>query len=525
MAIGIVNNMNALGFGGGGDYIKILSPIFYIKDLTVVSGGYFIDSSGNNKQIQAAQTTVPNDSLILLANDATIIAAVTAAGCYSQYYTDNSHPKTVLITNISPCYRDYGYFGYIEKKNFFFCSTTQTAKRNSILDILKLEILALSSIQTATPAQVSGVYQCAVGKYAYIDYGNWGNQAIQKVNATLTDHTLSSTGYLANTTYNIQLFSVKGDNGFKKISCSNVKLGGNLNLADLPQNLNFLHFQSLANLTVTGTLADLPQNLSTLNLHTLANLTVTGTLADLPSGLTYLSLNTLSNLTVTGTLADLPRNLSTLNLSALPNLSVTGTLADLPSGLTSLNLYNLTNLTVTGTLADLPRNLTYLLFQTLNYLTVTGTLADLPRNLTFLQFTNILNMSVTGDLANLPSGLTTLSLSILQYLTVTGNVNNIPASLSNILVLQNINNSNISYEGGVIPSWAAVTITIQNSWTETELRTFLINWSTTAGTGTKTCNFAGNNAAIHVNLVDDSDLYNAIQILISKGKTLMYNQY
>ena len=97
------------GFGGG-DFIKSLSPIFYIKDLTVIQSGYFVDSSGNNKQIQAATTTVANDSLIMPANDSSIISALTAAGCYSQFYTDNATPKKVLLSNISPCYNDRGYY-------------------------------------------------------------------------------------------------------------------------------------------------------------------------------------------------------------------------------------------------------------------------------------------------------------------------------------------------------------------------------------------------------------------------------
>lgn len=365
----------------GGFNPKQLSPIFLIKDLTQVVGGYFVDSSGNNKQIQAATTTTTNDSLILPANDSQIIAAVTAAGCYSQFYTDDSNPKTVLLSNISPCYNDYGYYGYIEKKNYFLCPVAKTTKRDDILNYLNLEILAVQSVQGVTPANVTGTYQCDIGKLAYIDYGNWGNQSVQKVNATLTDHVIASTGYQANTTYQIQLFSQKGDNGFRKLLWNNTNISGNLTLKQLPTGLTYLYW------------------------YTLSGLTVTGTIADLPTGINY------------------------------------------------LQWYNLTNLIVTGTID--------------------------------------------------------------QY----------PSTINNVLINSNIVNSNIGYTGGTIPAWGSVAITFQDAWTETELRDFFINWATTAGIGVKTIDFAGNNAAIHVNLTDDPDLYNSIQTLISKGKTLLYNNY
>ncbi len=88
-------NMNALGFGGNG--VEILLKLFEIPDLTQVSGGYFI---GSGVQIQAAQTINPNDSLIMPASNTSIINALTLAGCYSQFYTTDSNPKTVLLSDI-----------------------------------------------------------------------------------------------------------------------------------------------------------------------------------------------------------------------------------------------------------------------------------------------------------------------------------------------------------------------------------------------------------------------------------------
>ena len=90
-----IGNMNALGFGGSG--AERLLKLFEIPDLTQVSGGYFV---GSGVQIQAAQTTNPNDSLIMPANNTSIINAVTLAGCYSQFYTTDSTPKTVLLSDI-----------------------------------------------------------------------------------------------------------------------------------------------------------------------------------------------------------------------------------------------------------------------------------------------------------------------------------------------------------------------------------------------------------------------------------------
>jgi len=82
------------------NYIKSLNPVFFIEDLTDVVGGKFVDKSGNNKIISAATKNIANDSLIMPANDTDIIAALTAAGLYSIFYTNDAAPKTVIINTI-----------------------------------------------------------------------------------------------------------------------------------------------------------------------------------------------------------------------------------------------------------------------------------------------------------------------------------------------------------------------------------------------------------------------------------------
>ena len=78
--------------------IKSLNPILYIKDMTVVVGGYLVDSSGNDKQIAITSAgAMGNDTLTMPANDADIIAALIADGNYNYFYTDDATPKAVRI--------------------------------------------------------------------------------------------------------------------------------------------------------------------------------------------------------------------------------------------------------------------------------------------------------------------------------------------------------------------------------------------------------------------------------------------
>ena len=102
-----------------------LGAILYIPDLITPVNGYWQDKSGKNKLVQAATTTVANDSLIMPANDADIIAALTLAGAYSKYYTNNATPKTVLISQIASIDSKYCVFFDTKTKTKFSLFKTQ----------------------------------------------------------------------------------------------------------------------------------------------------------------------------------------------------------------------------------------------------------------------------------------------------------------------------------------------------------------------------------------------------------------
>jgi len=280
---------------GGGFNPLSLSPILWIKDLTNVVNGYFIDSSVNGKQIQAATTTTTNDSLIMPANDSQIIAALTSAGCYSQFYTDNSSPKIVKLSNISPCYNDYSYYNYFDKKNLMLFPSAQTSNRDKLLTYINTHICYFNSVQGKTPAQVSITYQCYANKLAYVDYGNWGGQDIQKVNATETDHTIASVGYIANKTYNIQLFTLKNNNGWKKLSIASQTTLNNINsshFVGMPL-INWILYNSGTNNTINSShFVEMP-----LTLWRLYNsgTNVLGQISDFPDSLTTLEIQLSGN--------------------------------------------------------------------------------------------------------------------------------------------------------------------------------------------------------------------------------------
>jgi len=95
-----------------------LNAVFWIKNFDNIVGGYFVDSSVNGKQIAAATTNSANDSLILPASDSVVIAAVTASGAYSTFYTTDSTPKTVLIKNLIPNCRNVMFYNFSAMSNF-----------------------------------------------------------------------------------------------------------------------------------------------------------------------------------------------------------------------------------------------------------------------------------------------------------------------------------------------------------------------------------------------------------------------
>ena len=139
------------------------------------------------------------------------------------------------------------------------------------------------------------------------------------------------------------------------------------------------------------------------------------------------------------------------------------------------------------------------------------------------KFVGLTELSLTscilnsGSLADLPTGLTSLNWSSMSGLTVTGTIDEFPVSINSTLTVQSCVNTNIGYTGGTIPAWGGVTITFQNAWTSTELDDFLIGWATTAGSGTKTIDLRGDNAA----RTSASDA--AVSTLTGLGKTILTN--
>ena len=135
MRIGIgINRQTSGGFNP-----KSLLPIFWIKDTSIIVDGKFIDSSGNNHVLTAATTTVANDSIILAANDTSIINALKLARAYWYFYTNDATPKTVLLSSLNCCYVNTLYFNKFQNKNLLLFSDYQPESTHAILlNYLKL---------------------------------------------------------------------------------------------------------------------------------------------------------------------------------------------------------------------------------------------------------------------------------------------------------------------------------------------------------------------------------------------------
>ena len=349
------------------------------------------------------------------------------------------------------------------------------------------KVVEFYSQQSGAIDQITFTFIIDAGKTLNVD---WGNGVVSSLTGTGSNQNISSSYIYSNNTYSIRIY---GDlDNVKKLSLSEPKLRI-LNLNEISK------FVGLTELSLTSCILN------------------SGSLADLPTGLASLIWNNLSGLTVTGSLADLPTGLTSLNWNNLSGLTVTGSLADLPTGLTYLYWNTLSGLTVTGSLADLPTGLASLIWNNLSGLTVTGSLADLPTGLASLNWSSMSGLTVTGSLADLPTGLASLNWSSMSGLTVTGTIDEFPVSINSTLTVQSCVNTNIGYTGGTIPAWGGVTITFQNAWTSTELDDFLIGWATTAGSGTKTIDLRGDNAA----RTSASDA--AVSTLTGLGKTILTN--
>jgi hypothetical protein len=108
-----------------------LGAILYIPDLTTSINGYWVDKSGNNKLVQAATTTVINDSLIMPASDADIIVSLNLAGVYSIFYTNDSTPKKVKLSDLLQTYGTNFYFDEWNKRKMSLFDRSLDTNENS----------------------------------------------------------------------------------------------------------------------------------------------------------------------------------------------------------------------------------------------------------------------------------------------------------------------------------------------------------------------------------------------------------
>lgn len=132
-----IGNAIAIGAGKLKDLPKRLGAILFIQDLTSPINGYFRDISGNNYQIQASTTVTTNDSLIMPANNSALISALTLAGCYSVFYTTDSTPKTVKLSDILQNYETNFYFDEWNKRKLcVFSSSLNTIDHNAMLNYI-----------------------------------------------------------------------------------------------------------------------------------------------------------------------------------------------------------------------------------------------------------------------------------------------------------------------------------------------------------------------------------------------------
>lgn len=117
---------------------KRLNAVLIISDLNNPINGYFKDVSESNYQIQAATTKITNDSLIMPVNNSALISALTLAGCYSVFYTTDSTPKTVKLSDILQNYGTNFYFDEWNKRKLcIFPSSLSTTDHNAMLNYIK----------------------------------------------------------------------------------------------------------------------------------------------------------------------------------------------------------------------------------------------------------------------------------------------------------------------------------------------------------------------------------------------------
>ena len=320
-------------FVGAGQIMSVpqqLGAILYIPDLNTPVNGYWQDKSGKNKLVQAATTTVANDSLIMPANDADIIAALTLAGAYSKYYTNNSTPKKVLVSQIASI--DAKYAVFFDAKNNTKLTLFKTQGDESRADkMYEYTFKAYTGGYfpiTQTSDSVSFIIR-GTGTHVF----DWGD-------GTTTSYTLStSVDTTVSKTWSTNLGGQKNINVTGSVTVktwsaftqANRNLDTNI-LRITGMLLTFLRLDGCPLINITGSITGMA--LIYMQLYSCPLINITGSITGM--ALTYLRLNSCPLINITGSITGMA--LTYLSLFGVPLINITGYIETVPVYITVLDV-------------------------------------------------------------------------------------------------------------------------------------------------------------------------------------------
>lgn len=247
------------------------------------------------------------------ANDADIIAAVTMAGYYSKFYTTNSTPKTVLLSQIPSIDPKYSFFYDAKNKTKLTLFKTQgdEARADKMYEYTFKAYTGGYFPITQTSDSISFIIR-GTGTHVF----DWGD-------GTTTSYTLT-TG--ADTTISKTWTTNLG--GQKNISVTgNVKNWTKLDTFSFNynecfrisgMNLNYLRVHSNPDIKIVGSITGMM--LTTLNLTSCNFIFVSGSITGMP--LIFISLALCNNVNVNGLITNML--LSVLTINNCPLVSILG---------------------------------------------------------------------------------------------------------------------------------------------------------------------------------------------------------
>ena len=334
--------MNAVGiFAGAGQARSVpqqLGAILYIPDLNTPVNGYWQDKSGKNKLAQAATTTIANDSLIMPANDADIIAALTLAGAYSKYYTNNSTPKKVLVSQIASIDSKYCVFFDAKTKTKFSLFKTQgdEARADKMYEFTFKAYTGGYFPITQTSDSVSFVIR-GTGTHIF----EWGDGTTTSYTLTTGADTTVSHTWSANLGGQKNISLVGNVKNWTRLSQASRSSDNNtIRITGMP--LTLFQLISCPNINITGSITGM--SLTNLSLFSCPNINITGSITGM--SLTYLQLFSCPNINITGAITGM--SLTNLQLFSCPNINITGSITGMP--LTYLQLANCPNINIIGSI-------------------------------------------------------------------------------------------------------------------------------------------------------------------------------